>query len=786
MAFVALGILAGVGGGLALAALAGARRSDSAFDRLQEVTHASDAVVFISQAGVMNPDWTPLVGSHDIESMGSWGLPALGSEEVPGFGLFAPYWGKWATSVDRPIVDRGRAPDQSVPSEVMMDQAAADQFGLDVGDTVTAAGFTEDQFATDQMQAPEEPPLDFKVVGIGHSAFEATLFGGNEGFVWGSRALYEEQPELARIENLNVKLRPGIEVADFATHASEALGVQDLPLLDLRLAGKRVTNATHFERDGLALFALAVAVATLVLVGQAITRSVRSSAEEMPTLATLGLTRGERAATLALPHVLVVVTALVVAVMVALALSPLFPIGLSRGLDPDIGFHADWLVIASGAIAASLLMVGFTVFVAARAAVVDPNPLTARPSRLTQKVREVGAPLPVSLGVSLALESGRGKRALPTRPALVAVVAAVAGIVAATTFGTGITDALQHSERFGSDWDLEITPQSDPEISLDTVHGLLGHTDPNDIDAAAVVRKQQVTVEGHTQPTYSITPVSGSLSFAILKGRAPLRTGEVVVGPSTLREEGWKVGDTVSVDDGGSLEIVGEGLMPQTPHSAFDQGLWVTVDESNARIAEAEQAAAKSDPADKTETALFQGVENTLAVRLSDAAPADTEKKLTSVAEPMGFDVAEPSRPADLDNLEHVRSLPSLLAAFLVLLGSGALIHMAGSVVRRRRADLAVLRALGMTPHQARRALGWQSITLSAAGIAVGIPLGLVIGETVWRLVAQSIPMIYVPPFAAVALVITVAAVLMFGQLLVVIPARRAGKLPPAVSLRTE
>ncbi len=63
-----------------------------------------------------------------------------------------------------------------------------------------------------------------------------------------------------------------------------------------------------------------------------------------------------------------------------------------------------------------------------------------------------------------------------------------------------------------------------------------------------------------------------------------------MVGPSTLREEGWKVGDTVSVDDGGSLEIVGEGLMPQTPHSAFDQGLWVTVDESNTRVEEAEQA----------------------------------------------------------------------------------------------------------------------------------------------------------------------------------------------------
>ncbi len=397
MALTALGILAGVGGGLALAALAGARRSDSAFDRLREVTDASDAVVFISQAGIADPDWTPLIGSTDIESMGS-------------------------------------------------------------------------------------------------------------------KALYERQPGLARIENLNVKLRPGVGVADFATHASRALAVPDVPVLDLRLAGKRVTNATHFERDALALFALVVAVATLVLVGQAISRSVRSGADELPILATLGLTRAQRAATLTFPHLLVVATAVVVAVVVALGLSPLFPIGFSRGLDPDVGLHADWLVIASGAIAASLVLFGFTAFVAARAAIVEPNPATARPSRLTQKVRELGAPLPVSVGMSLALESGRGQRALcRPGPALVAVVAAVAGIVAATTFATGITDALQHPERFGSGWDLEITPDSNPEITLDTAHELLKQTDPSDIEGAAVVRKQQLTVEGHTQPTYSITPVSGSL-----------------------------------------------------------------------------------------------------------------------------------------------------------------------------------------------------------------------------------------------------------------------------------
>ena len=56
LALVALGLLAGISAGLATAAVAGARRTDTAWERLREVTHASDAIVFTSQAGIYFDD----------------------------------------------------------------------------------------------------------------------------------------------------------------------------------------------------------------------------------------------------------------------------------------------------------------------------------------------------------------------------------------------------------------------------------------------------------------------------------------------------------------------------------------------------------------------------------------------------------------------------------------------------------------------------------------------------------------------------------------------------------
>ena len=54
---VVLGLLAGLTASLAIAAFAGARRTDTALARLEKVTNAPDAVVFASQVLDLHPEW---------------------------------------------------------------------------------------------------------------------------------------------------------------------------------------------------------------------------------------------------------------------------------------------------------------------------------------------------------------------------------------------------------------------------------------------------------------------------------------------------------------------------------------------------------------------------------------------------------------------------------------------------------------------------------------------------------------------------------------------------------
>ena len=113
------------------------------------------------------------------------------------------------------------------------------------------------------------------------------------------------------------------------------------------------------------------------------------------------------------------------------------------------------------------------------------------------------------------------------------------------------------------------------------------------------------------------------------------------------------------------------------------------------------------------------------------------------------------SLPQDVTYLRNVRTLPKALAGFLVLLGLGALGHLLATAVRRRRHDLAVLRAIGFRPLQVAVCVVWQAVTVSV-GLALGIPLGIAAGRWSWRWVADATPLLYVPPLAAVVVLVCV------------------------------
>jgi len=130
--------------------------------------------------------------------------------------------------------------------------------------------------------------------------------------------------------------------------------------------------------------------------------------------------------------------------------------------------------------------------------------------------------------------------------------------------------------------------------------------------------------------------------------------------------------------------------------------------------------------------------------------------------------------------------LPFTLGGFLVLLAVGAVGHALATAVRRRRHELAVLRALGVTRMQSRLVVVTQASLLAAIGLAFGVPLGMVLGRVAWRAVAQATPLAYHPPLALVAIALVGPLALLTANLLAAWPGHRAARLHSAQILRAE
>jgi ABC-type antimicrobial peptide transport system permease subunit len=139
-----------------------------------------------------------------------------------------------------------------------------------------------------------------------------------------------------------------------------------------------------------------------------------------------------------------------------------------------------------------------------------------------------------------------------------------------------------------------------------------------------------------------------------------------------------------------------------------------------------------------------------------------------------------------VESLRDLRVLPLSLAVFFALLAIATVAHALVTTVRRRRIDLAILRSIGFTRRETRLAIAWQSTLLATVGVAVGLPVGIIVGQALWKQLAESFPVVYVPPLALVAILLVVPATLAIANALAVGPARSATRVRPANVLRSE
>ena len=106
--------------------------------------------------------------------------------------------------------------------------------------------------------------------------------------------------------------------------------------------------------------------------------------------------------------------------------------------------------------------------------------------------------------------------------------------------------------------------------------------------------------------------------------------------------------------------------------------------------------------------------------------------------------------------------------------------------MRRRSRELALLKTLGFTRRQIHTTVGWQATTLGLIGLAVGIPVGLIVGRLLWSLVANGLGVSIGIVIPAAAVIIAIPCALVLVNVVTFLPARTAGRTPPGVALRSE
>jgi hypothetical protein len=119
------------------------------------------------------------------------------------------------------------------------------------------------------------------------------------------------------------------------------------------------------------------------------------------------------------------------------------------------------------------------------------------------------------------------------------------------------------------------------------------------------------------------------------------------------------------------------------------------------------------------------------------------------------------SRPPEIDGYRSARGLPAAIGVVLVLLLVATLTHVLVSTMRRRAADLAVLRAIGSSSRNLVATLRWQALVLTASAILIGIPLGLIASRFAWKWFSSSVGIapgtvmpLLIPALAAIGLLV--------------------------------
>lgn len=781
-----LSLLIALAVGTVMTAVAGSRRGASAVDRLLDQTLPATAMVLPNQPGF---DWAAVRALPQVEALGTFLLTGdYVIEELPDdfFGASFPFTDDESMrTVERPIVLEGRMLDPARADEIVISPAFRETFGYGIGDLLTIRLYSPETIDAAARGGklppdPDGPAVEARIVGIGRTPLFNDEAGDFAGGLVTSPGLFEQyEANLAgtsgsAVFNAVVRLRGGeSDLAAFKNDLQRISGRTDIDVVNLAEAARHDREVTAFEANALLAFAVAAAIAAIFLVGQSVVRYAAATAADLQVLRAVGMTPAQLSWAAAAAPTATAVAGAAAGLASAVLASRWFPIGTASRLEPAPGFDADWTVLLSGAIGTPVL-VAVAATGAARVALRSTRqPVRLSRSAIAAAAVRAGAPVPAIMGTRFALEPGRGRQAIPVRPALFGSIFGVLGVVAAVTFSAGVNDAGAHPERFGQVHQLYAF------VGMDGEHfGPMEELVPvlaRDPDVTAV-NDTRIAVGEVSHVPVSLFTLDASWEPVLTEGRAPNGPAEIALGPASAEAMGVAVGDLVQMTGTAGrreLTVTGLAFVPEAPHNDYVTGGWVTATGYDELF----------DPDSEVSPAFKFRI---LFIALDPGADPDAAAaRLTSE---IGIPdlIYRPDDPSPIAELREVRTLPVFLGAFLTVLALGAVGHALATAVRKRRHDMAVLRAVGLTGTQSRVVVLTQASVLALVGLVVGIPLGVALGRTVWRYVADTTPLFYVPPAALLAVLLAIPVALLAANVLAAWPGHRAATLRVGHVLRAE
>ena len=813
---VTLVVLIGLLGGVALGAIAGARRTQGSYVTYLGAINPYDVATF---TGFANPALGSSVGYDPSTVSTILRLPYVRSQEtvvgldpnlafVRGVHLhIAPgekppvfegaLGGEFATQ-DRVHLAAGRLADAHNAHEAVMNARAAAEADLHIGSVIRIGlNSNAQEIAISAPTGPSNLPavrvLTVKMVGL--VVLPADVDEDDYSSL-GSAAILLSPAAARQVATCCAGYSySALKVAGGSGHLKAVEselsrgGLAALPSVGFETYAPSITQADRAIKPvsvALGVFGALAALSLLIVALQVTSRQIRRHGDETAILRALGASPTTTMADAITGIIGATVLGAALAVVVAVALSPLFPLGPVRPVYP-VGVAFDPAVLIPGFVVTVAILAGAVLLLAHRQDLglrAGPGRRIRRPAVGTRLAASSGLPVAAVTGVSFAVEPGDGDP-VPVRSAILGATLAVVVVLSTVVFGASLNNLVTHPSLYGWNWNYAMLSgfAGDEDLPAQQSATLLAHD--KYVVAASGVYFSKAKLDGQPVPLLGTGP-HATVVPPLLSGHAVHAPNQIVLGAATMAGLGKQVGDTVMLSAGRyagptRLTIVGTATLPALVGPGMGIGAIIDYHLIPPSVRNTQGSVVPGPNAYLVRT----DGPSALALRSLEEI-AHTINLPSSPSPGSAGGVVSQLRPEEIVNSHSIVAIPAVLGASLAVGAALALGTTLAASVRRRRRDLAVLKTLGLSGRQLGTVIVWQSSVTVVIGTIIGVPLGITLGRLLWNGFAQAInavPVTSIPPLYVTA--VALGAVVL-ANLVAAVPARIAARTRTADLFRTE